>query len=403
MNGGEHQSDGRSAVGEGAPSLPSLRKELNLFDIAAIVVGTVIGSGIFLIPSFVAAQLNSFGAVLLVWALGGILTVCGVLSLAKLGSMYPGAGGLCSYLRHAYGPLPAFLYAWGLLFMIHSGTIAGLAVAFGLYIGQIMPLNAVQVKSLSAMCILVLTMVNCLGIRGGKLVQNLIATAKVGGLSGIIFLSFAKGSHPIRFFDAAATAGGRPFSLAEFGTALIAVLWAYEAWHIVSFVAGEMKNPQRDLPRGLFVGTAIVMLIYMVANAGYYRVLSATEIRESNAVAASAVGRLLGPIAAGTISLLILVSILGSMNGMIITGPRAYYAMAQDGLFPHAFGRINYRYRTPLLALIVQGVWAAVLAASGSHDCAVPFSKIDNGPRLRAIINQVSQDPEFVVGLRHLL
>lgn len=367
MNWDEHQSQGGSAVGEGAASRSSLRKELNLFDIAAILVGTVIGSGIFLIPSFIAAQLNSFGAVLLVWAVGGILTACGALSLAELGSMYPEAGGLCSYLRHAYGPLPAFLYAWGLLFMIHSGSIAGLAVAFGLYTGQLIPLNAMEEKSLSVICILVLTTVSCLGIRGGKLVQNLIATAKVAGLGGIIFLSLVRGSRPIWFTDAAASTGSRFFPFAKFGIALVAVLWAYEAWHVVSFAAGEMKNPQRDLPRGLLIGTAIVIVIYMVANIGYYHVLSPNEIRESNAVAASAVGKLLGPVASGSISFLILVSILGAMNGMILTGPRAYYAMARDGLFPSVFGWISDRYRTPMLALTVQGLWAAVLAASGSY------------------------------------
>ena len=148
---------------------PTLRKELNLFDAVAIVVGTVIGSGIFLIPSFIAAQLHSLWAVLLVWVVGGILTVFGALSLAELGSIYPGTGGLCTYLRHAYGPLPAFLYAWGLLFMIHSGSIAGLAVAFGLFASQILPLSTVEEKVLSAAFILALTTLSCLGIRGGKL------------------------------------------------------------------------------------------------------------------------------------------------------------------------------------------------------------------------------------------
>jgi APA family basic amino acid/polyamine antiporter len=148
---------------------------------------------------------------------------------------------------------------------------------------------------------------------------------------------------------------------------LVAVLFAYEAWHVVSFVAGEMKKPQRDLPRSLFYGSAIVMLVYVFANLGYYHVLSPAEIRGSDAVAALAVRKLLGPIAASTISLLILVSILGSMNGMILTGPRVYYAMARDGVFPRAFGRISDRFRTPMLALFIQGIWAAVLALSGSY------------------------------------
>ncbi len=360
-----HSSFGDAARGSAAFPL-SLRKELTLFDAVAVVVGTVIGSGIFLIPSSIAAQLDSLWAVLLVWVVGGVLTLFGALSLAELGSIYPGAGGLCRYLRHAYGPLPAFLYAWALLLMIHSGSIAALAVAFGLYVGQILALSTAEEKVLSAMCILALTTINCLGIRSGKLVQNLIAVAKVSGLAGIILLCL-RGSRPLRLFEASANGSGRMFSIGEFGVALVAVLWAYEAWHVISFVAGEMKRPQRDLPRSLFYGTAIVMLVYVVTNLGYYHVLSAAEVRGSKTVAALAVERLLGPIGATFISLLILVSILGSMNGMILTGPRVYYAMACDGAFPRAFGRISDHYQTPMLALIVQGVWATVLTVSGSY------------------------------------
>jgi basic amino acid/polyamine antiporter, APA family len=340
-----------------------LRKELNLFDAVAVVAGTVIGSGIFLLPSFIAAQLNSLGAVLLVWVAGGILTVFGALSLAELGALYPGTGGLCTYLRHAYGPLPAFLYAWGLLVMIHSGSIAALAVAFGLYMARIVPLHAAGEKSLSAVCILALTAINCLGIRGGKFVQNLIAVAKLGGLAGIILLLLMRGSLPIHLM--AATGAG--FSPASFGIALVAVLWAYEGWHVISFVAGELRYPQRDLPRGLLYGTAIVMAIYIAANIGYYKVLSPAQIRGSDTVAALAVGTLLGPTATTAISILIVVSLLGSLNGLILSGPRVYYAMARDAIFPRAFGRINHRYRTPMPALVIQGMWAAVLAVSGSY------------------------------------
>ena len=346
---------------------PALRKELSLFDTVAIVVGTTIGSGIFLIPSSIAGELNSFGAVLLVWVLGGILTIFDALSLAELGSIYPGTGGLCTYLLRAYGPFTAFLYAWGLLFMIHSGSIAALAVGFGLYAGQIFPLSPFEQKLLSAGCVLVFTTIGCLGIRGGKLTQNLIASAKVGGLAGIILLLCIRGSRPVHIFESAAIGGHSGFSLGRFGIALVAVLFAYEGWHVVSFVAGEMKRPQMDLPRGLFYGTAIIMLIYLTANFGYYHLLSRTEIRGSTALAAFAVGVVLGPIAKTAISILIAISILGSINGLVFTGPRVYFAMAHGGVFPRAFGQLNDRYRTPIFALIVQGVWAASLALSGSY------------------------------------
>lgn len=356
-----------SRLGDGPAPPLSLRNQLNLFDVAAIVVGTIIGSGIFLLPSYIAVELNSLRTVLLVWTVGGVLTVFGALSLAELGSMYPATGGLCTYLRYAYGPLPAFLYAWGLFFMIHSGSIAALAVAFSLYASQIFPLGAVAERWLGAICILTLTALSCLQIGAGKWVQNLIAIAKVGGLTGIILLLCLRGSRPVDILQVAATAHRHSLSPAEFGVALIAVLWAYEGWHVVSFVAGEMKRPRVDLPRGLFIGTAIVMLIYLAANVGYYHVLSPVEIQGSKAVAAAAVEKILGPVAARLISLLILVSVLGSMNGLILTGPRVSYAMAQDGIFPRVLGRVSTKYRTPIVALIVQGIWAAMLAASGSY------------------------------------
>jgi APA family basic amino acid/polyamine antiporter len=356
-----------AAIAGGALASAPLRKELNVFDAIAVVVGTVIGSGIFLLPSFVATQLHSLGAVLLVWLVGGVLSLFGALSLAELGSIYPGTGGLCTYLRHIYGPLPAFLYAWALLLMIHTGSIAALAVAFGIYVGQVLPLSMVEQKGLSVGLILGLTVVSCLGIRGGKLVQNLIAVAKVSGLAGIILLLSTRGSRPIRLFEGSAIAHVPAFSIAGVGIALVAVLWAYEGWHVLSFIAGEMKKPRLDLPRSLFYGSAIVMLIYLAANLGYYHVLSAAEIRGSSAVAALAVGKVLGPIGANCISILIVVSILGSMNGLILSGPRVSFAMARQGIFPAVFGRLSARYRTPVVALAVQGVWAAVLAASGSY------------------------------------
>jgi APA family basic amino acid/polyamine antiporter len=368
LSGRGHESEeDAAAITDGDLGSARLRKELNVFDAVAVVVGTVIGSGIFLLPSFVAAQLPSLGAVLLVWLVGGILSLFGALSLAELGSVYPGTGGLCTYLRHVYGPLPAFLYAWALLLMIHTGSIAALAVAFAIYVGQVLPLSMVEQKVLSAGLILALTVVSCLGIRGGKLVQNLIAVAKVSGLAGIILLLSAKGSRPIHLFKSSGSAQGPAFSVAGFGIALVAVLWAYEGWHVLSFIAGEMKKPKLDLPRSLFYGSAIVMLIYLAATLGYYHTLSAAEIRGSNAVAALAVGRLLGPIGASVISILIVVSILGSMNGLILSGPRVSFAMAREGIFPAVFARLSVRYRTPMAALAVQGAWAATLAASGSY------------------------------------
>lgn len=344
-----------------------LRRELGLFDGVALVVGSIIGSGIFLIPSFIAVQIHSLAAVLLVWIIGGILTLCGALSLAELGALYPGTGGLCTYLREAYGSLCAFLYAWALLFMIHSGSIAALGVAFGLFLGQILPLTALEQRLLGVSLILGLTAISCLGIRAGKLVQNLFAIAKISGLVGIIFIVTIKGSRSIHLFSPTGALNWPPVSVGALSVALVAVLWAYEGWHVISFVGGEMKNPRVNLPRSLLYGGAIVMLIFLAANVSYYHALSPTEIQASNAVAAFAVGKVLGPVGAKSISFLILVSLVGCANGFILAGPRVYYAMACDGIFPAIFGKVSDRYRTPMVALTVQGIWAAMLAVSGSY------------------------------------
>jgi APA family basic amino acid/polyamine antiporter len=336
-----------------------------LRDATAIVAGTVIGSGIFLIPYSVANQLSSFSAVLLVWVVGGLLSLFGALALGELGAAFPGAGGLYVYLRHAYGRPIAFLYGWGLLTLIHSGSIATLAVAFRIYLAQLLPLTAFQQRATGIICILALTAVNCLGVRSGKGVQNLLTLAKFGGLAlmiGILFL----GGHARLMAAAFLPASPLKLQPAHFGIALVAVLWAYEGWHVVSFTAGEFKHAQRDLPRGLFYGTLLVVVTYISANIAYYCVLTPRQIQNTERVAATAVGSALGPRAAVFVSVLILVSIIGATNGLMLTGPRVYYAMAREGLFFRAFGTLSSRFRAPLLAIVLQGLWAACLTLLGT-------------------------------------
>ena len=349
-----------------ATGKPTLARELRLQDATAIVVGTIIGSGIFLVPGTVAEQLDSLGAVLLVWLVGGMLSLFGALSLAEMGAAFPGAGGLYVYLRHAYGRPAGFLYGWGLLSMIHSGSIATLAVAFSLYLGRLLPLEYAEEKAVGIACIAVLTYVNCLGIRAGKLVQNIFTVAKLGGLALLTLLLFVRG----RPLDALAQDfwPEDPLRLAwaPFGAALVAVLWAYEGWHVVTFATGEIKRPTRDLPRSLFYGTLIITVSYLLANTAYYSVLAGTEIRESDTVAATAMSQAFGGTASGFVSLLILVSIFGAMNGMVLTGPRVYYAMAREGLFFRAFAQLSTRYRTPVVAIMVQGAWASLLTLFGT-------------------------------------
>jgi basic amino acid/polyamine antiporter, APA family len=348
-----------------ASSKTELRRELTLRDGISIVVGCVIGSGIFLVPNSIAKQLPAFSYVAFLWIAGGLLTLCGALALGELGAAFPQAGGLYVYLQEAYGRPVAFLYGWGLLTLIHSGTIATLAVAFGIYVSQIANLTNVQEKLASVLCIVTLAALNLTGLRAAKLVQNVFSVAKVGGLALLIGILFARGHvHQLRisFWPAP----NEKFQIASLGMALIAVLWAYEGWHVISFTASEFRHPRRDLPLGLLYGTTIVGCIYLLANVGYYAVLSPTQIAQTQRVAATAVTVAAGSTATFFITALIIVSIVGAMNGMILTGPRVYYAMAKEGLFFRSFGTVHPRTHVPMLAIIVQGIWAAVLTLLGT-------------------------------------
>lgn len=341
-----------------------LVRELNLRDGMALVVGTVIGSGIFLVPGAVARQLPSFSGVLLVWVVGGALSLFGALSLAELSASYPGTGGLYVYLRQAYGRPVGFLYGWSLLTMIQSGSIATLAVAFALYLSYVFPMSTVWQKTVAILCIGILSAINCLGIKSGKLTQNIVTICKLGGLGAMIALLVARGHWQV--LRSSIHPAGSAFSVAAFGAALVAVLWAYEGWHVVSFTAGEFKAPQRDLPRSLFWGTLCLAAIYLLANAAYYGVLTGAELQRSDRAAATAMQAAYGIGTTLFISLLIATSILGATNGMIVTGPRVYYAMARDRLFFPQFARISTRYHSPVPAILLQFVWASLLTLLGT-------------------------------------
>lgn len=343
-----------------------LRRELGTIDATSIVVGTVMGSGIFLIPAVIATEVSSPKIVFAIWLVGGTLSLFGALSVAELGSIYPGAGGLYVYLREVYGSLPAFLYGWGLLTMIHSGSIAAIALGFGVYSSHSLALGKIGQKIFTILCIALLSAVNCFGIRLGKVVQNSLSAIKLTGIGTMILLLFIYSSK-VRVLGASLHIPISGTSWLSVGTATVAVLWAYEGWHVVSFAAGEMRRPQITLPRSLGIGTAMIIFIYLLANIGYYALLTPGEIRSSPALAAAAIGKCLGTGAGQLISALILISILGSLNGMITTGPRVYYAMARDGLFFSALGRTSSKYNTPIIALALQGLWAIALSLSGSY------------------------------------
>jgi APA family basic amino acid/polyamine antiporter len=344
----------------------NLKRELGLMDSILLFVGSVIGAGIFIAPSFVALHLGSLGAVLLAWLVGGALSLFGALSLAELGGIFPEAGGLYVYLSHAYGRLAGFLYGWSTFIIIQSATIAGVAIGFAWYLGRLLLLSALERTLVSAGIIVLLTGANSLGLRFGKSIQNCFAIAKVGGLAWMISMLLAHHrsvpqqtwlpEQPLRMPWLAAT------------QALVAILWTYEGWHLLSFTAGEVKDPSRNLSRGYLYGAASVAALYILANVSYYSVLSRSEIQASPTVAAAAMAKVIGPSAQEVISILVLISIFGTLNGLVLTGPRVYYAMARDHLFFERFGSLSPRSATPVFSMVAQGGLAAVFTLLGSYE-----------------------------------
>ena len=347
-------------------TLQALPRALGFYASTAIVVGTIIGSGIFLVPHNVALNVASVRALFLVWVVGGILSLAGALSLAELGTAMPEAGGVYVYLREAYGKPFAFLFGWALLLVINSGTVATLAAAFGLYSSSFLPLTASQQKLAGAVVIAIFTVVNVLGVRKGAAAQVIFTIAKLAGLATIMgFAFFSPHITPVATTSPLAT----PLTtVTSWGVALIGVLWAYEGWPLLSFNAGEVKNPSHVLPRSYLLGTSLVIAVYLLANLAYLRVLPLPALAQFPLVAAKAMEVLAGPAGASFVSALILCSIVGSLNGNVLAGPRVYFAMARDGVFFPAVGRVHPRFQTPALAIWIQGLWSIVLVASGTFE-----------------------------------
>lgn len=345
-------------------SAVSLVRKLGLLDSMALVIGVIIGSGIFLVPGSVAGQLGSLLSVIGVWIAGGVLSIFGGLALAELGASLPTAGGLYVYIERAYGRLVGFIYGWMGLAIINTGSVATMAVGAGSYVGPLAHFSPAEQKLFQVCLIVFFTTINCFGVTLGKWVQNALSFTKLGGLSLMIIFLLSHGSTTrltAHLWDS--TAG---MHLAPFGIALIGVLWAYDGWHVISFAAGEVKEPTRNIPGSLILGTLSCVIVYVLANVSYYSVLEPSAIRASDRVAAVAVGTAMGSGAASILTVLIVISILGAINGSTFSTPRATMAMAKDGLFFPIFGRISAKYHTPALALVIHGIWAAALTLMGT-------------------------------------
>ncbi len=353
-----------------AHSVSELPRTLGLVDALSIVIGIVIGGGIFLVPNLVAQELRSTTSILAVWIFAGVISFFGALACAELGCAIPSTGGQYVYLREAYGPLIGFLCGWSMFAVTRTAQVAWLAVTIALYASYFVPLSTVESKVLGIGVIAVFTAINYRGVTAAAMVQKIFTLAKVAGLLVIIGSAFLWAGKAMP--AAAGTAAG--FSVRSFGVALIACLLAYDGWVQVSFVAGEIRNPQKNILLTLALGSVACIVIYLLANIAYLRVLSISEIAASPHVGATMAERVLGSRGGILVSLTILTSIIGTINGCFLTSPRVYFAQARDGLFFQKFGEIHPRNRTPGFAILAQGAWAVVLLMSGSYETLLDYA-----------------------------
>jgi basic amino acid/polyamine antiporter, APA family len=339
-----------------------LVRALGLGSGVLFVLGSVIGSGIFLTTGMMAADLPSATLLLVAWAVGGALALAGGLTYAELGSMFPKSGGVYVYLREAFGPLPAFLYGWAAFLVFWSGGIAAVAVGFAEYMRYFTP--GVPAPLLAVAAIVMLGGINYVGVRTGNAANVVLTIAKVAGLAALpalaIFVSKAA-PHWTPVVPAI------PNPLAMFGVAMIAVLWTNDAWYCVTWIAGEMKRPQRDLPLSLVYGIGLLTLIYLAVNVAYFYALPMNELAGTTRVAERAATAMVGPAGATFVALTVVVSTFGCDNAAILAGARLLFAMARDGVFIKSCARIHERYRTPHIAIVALVVWSSILAVSGSY------------------------------------
>lgn len=356
-----------SATETSTASAPQLLRALGLWENTAIVIGIMIGSAIFIVPAEITREVGNARAGLAVWAVAGVLSLFGALTFAELAAMLPHAGGQYVYLREAYGSLISFLCGWTFFLASQSGGNATLAVGIAQYLGDFFPLSPWEQKAAAAATIIVLTAVNYIGVREGGWLQSVLTGLKLGAFVALIALGFLLVRGSPKGAGSLPAPSGTGF-LATFGVAMVAALWAYDGWNCVTFAAGEAKHPERDLPLALILGTSSVIVIYLALNLVYYRVLTLPEIAGSPRVAADTAVCLIGRNGSYLVSMAIIVSGFGSLNGSILAQPRVYYAMAKDGLFFRWCVAVHPRFRTPHIALVVQGIWTTFLVLFGRYE-----------------------------------
>ena len=329
-----------------------------------MVVGIIIGASIFVQPSEVNRHVPSVSGVLLVWLVAGLLSLAGALVCADLSSAFPRTGGVYVFLKETLSPGCGFLWGWAMFWSVHSGIIAAMAVIFGRYAAYFFALDERGIRLTAIAGILLLSSVNYVGVRPGSILQTVVTAAKLLALLLILGMVFVFGSPSA---PAAAASAPPAAGLREFVLAVSAALFTFGGWHMVTYAAGETRNPEKTIPRALLIGTLAVTACYIALNAAYLYLLPLERVISSTRVAADAAEALAGPRGAAAVSALVILSSLGVLNGVILAGPRMYFAMAQEGLAFRWMGALHPRFRTPHLALMAQAAWASLLVATGTY------------------------------------
>ena len=340
---------------------------MGLLHATAMVVGTIVGASIFVQPTEISRHVPSIPGMLLVWLLSGLLTLCGALVCAELAAAFPRTGGVYVFLKETISPAIGFLWGWAMFWTIHSGIIAAIAVVFARYVGYFAPLGDRGTRAVAIAGILALSAVNYVGVRPGSAVQTILTLVKILAIVLILVLVLALGPPAPVHSEADAAGGASPPPLREFVLALIAGLFAFGGWHMVTYAADETRRPDKTIPRALLIGTLTVTACYLALNAAYVYVLPLEQVIRSTRVAADAANALVGPKGAAAISGLVIVSAFGALNGIVLAGPRVYFAMAGDGLAFRWLGAIHPRFRTPHLAILLQALWSSVLVTTGTY------------------------------------
>ena len=352
---------------------PSLERVLSLLDATMINVGGIIGSGIFMVPATVAFFTGSTSLFFLVWILGGIISLFGALSVAELGAAMPQAGGQYVYLNEAYGPIWGYLYGWSAVAVINTASIAAVGVAFSEYLGFFFPISDASIKGIAVGTIVLLTIINIIDVKSGARFQNLFTLSKLGAIFGIILLGLVmeggtnQNLSPI-FSD-------KPFIglIGPLGLAMVSVLWTFDGWIFITYVAGEVKNPGRNIPLSLIFCMLIVVSVYLLLNYVLLFILGFTGMNGSELVVSDAASVFLGNKGAAVVTLIILISLIGANNGFVLSSARINYAMARDKLFFNKAAQIHSRFKSPANALIIQCVWACLLTFTGTFNQLITY------------------------------